>query len=86
MSEEFSQDQQLTRSYAAAAELDARAAELLGGAESAAADIAGPDALCTAWRRIRPIIVGASDLFFIPANIRAALKLLIRLLDGICPQ
>ncbi|HEY0038930.1 MAG TPA: hypothetical protein VGB66_19695 [Longimicrobium sp.] len=84
MSETFSQDQ-LTRSYADAAALDARAAELLGGAESAATDATSAD-VCGVWRRIRPIIEGASNLFFIPPNIRAALKLLIGVLDGICPQ
>jgi hypothetical protein len=81
MPQDFSQDE-LTRSYAAAAELDAQAAQVLESDASASLE-AVPD-LCGTWRRIRPIIEGASDLFFIPANIRRALKLLITVVDGFC--
>lgn len=80
MAEDFTQDQ-LTRSYAEAAELDARAAEVLGAAEVTDA-AANP---CDVWRRIRPLVEAASNLFFIPPNIRALLKQVIRLVDAFCP-
>jgi len=85
MPQDFSQDQ-LTRSYAEAAELDARAADVLGstGAADMSMEAVAPQALCDVWQRLRPIIEGASNLFLIPANIRAALKLLISLVDGLC--
>lgn len=79
MAQDFSQDE-LTRSYAQAAELDAQAAEALSAA--GAAEAADP---CAIWRRIRPLVVAASNLFFIPANIRNLLKQVIQLLDGFCP-
>lgn len=85
MPEEFSQDQ-LTRSYAEVADLDARAADVLTQSESLTTDAAGPDALCTAWRGIRPIVEGVSNFPLIPPNIRRVLKVLISLVDGICPQ
>lgn len=87
MPENTNQDE-ITRSYAEAARLDAQAAEAVAAIESEGASAAegATDALCSVWRRIRPIIVGASNLFFIPGNIRAALKILIQVVDGICPQ
>jgi hypothetical protein len=81
MPEDFSQDE-LTRSYAAAAELDAQAARVLGSDSDAALE--GVPDLCGTWRTIRPIIEGASNLFLIPANIRRALKTLITVVDGFC--
>lgn len=83
MPEDFSQDQ-LTRSYAEVADLDGRAADVLTRSESLTTDAVGPDALCTAWRGIRPIVEGLSNFPLIPANIRRVLKLLITLVDGVC--
>lgn len=89
MPDSFSQDN-VARSYREAADLDAQAAEVLSSSDASAtapADFAGNplDQLCPLWRRIRPIVEGASNLFFIPANIRAVLKQLIGVLDLICP-
>lgn len=83
MSEDVSQDQ-LTRSYAEVADLDARAANVLTRSESLTTEAVGPDALCQAWRGIRPIVEGLSNFPLIPANIRRVLKLLITLVDGVC--
>lgn len=80
----------VAQSYREAADLDAEAAKVLAAEDTSAekaAFAANPlDTLCALWRRIRVIVVGASNLFFIPGNIRAVLKKLITVLDGICPS
>jgi len=86
MANEFTND--VTRSYREAVDLDDQAAQALSSTEfTAAADAAGNplQTLCALWRRIRLIVIGASNLIFIPANIRAVLKQLIDVLDILCP-
>jgi len=85
MPQDFSQNQ-LDRGFAEVDSLDAQAADALRDAGALTTDTVGPEALCDVWRRIRPIVEGVSDLFFIPPNVRRALKLLIGVVDGICPQ
>jgi hypothetical protein len=82
MAEEFTQDEQLTRSYADAVDLDARAAEVLAArtAEDAAANP------CEIWHDIRPLVVAISELFFIPKNIRKVLTFVIAVADALCPR
>jgi hypothetical protein len=76
---EFTADD-LTRSYAEAAELDARAAETL---ERTSPEAAAEDP-CTAWQEIRPLVVAASKLWFIPKKIRAALAMVVVIVDSLC--
>lgn len=80
MAEEFTHDEQLTRSYAEAVELDARAAERFGETAEEAFTVEP----CDVWREIRPDVVAASNLKFIPSNIRRLLRIVVILLDQLC--
>ncbi len=42
------------------------------------------DAICRIWKGIRPIIVALSNFPLLPKKWRAALKMLIKLLDALC--
>ncbi|HEX8904730.1 MAG TPA: hypothetical protein VF771_07815 [Longimicrobiaceae bacterium] len=77
MAEDHSQDDR-----AQAQELDARAAQVLDEMRMGAA---APNP-CDTWRRIRSIVVAASNLKLIPANIRQVLKQVIEIADGFCPS
>lgn len=81
MAEEFMRDEQLTRSYAEAVDLDARAGEVLadGSLEERAAK-----SPCEVWREIRPLVEAITTLWFIPRKIRALIQLVILILDSLC--
>ena len=79
MSEEFTQDE-VTRSYAEAVDLDARAGEVLATTDHERA-AANP---CEVWHDIRPLVVVLSDLVFIPKGIRGVIKLVITIADALC--
>jgi hypothetical protein len=79
MAEEFTADE-LTRSYAQAVELDARAGEVLERTSQEAAT-ANP---CEVWHDIRPMVEDISNLWFIPRKIRALIKLVIAIVDSLC--
>jgi S-methylmethionine-dependent homocysteine/selenocysteine methylase len=79
MAEEFTADE-LTRSYAEAVELDARAAERLSQTDEQAATVEP----CDIWREIRGDVVAVTKLKFIPANIRRLIEQVVDLVDRIC--
>jgi hypothetical protein len=87
MAEDNNQQDEIARGYADIVRLDQQAAEVLGQSAGAefAADSADPiTAICTVWRRIRLIVIGAANFPLLPGNIRSVLKQLISVLDGIC--
>lgn len=42
--------------------------------------------ICPIYRTVRPILVGMSQIPFIPANWRKAIKAFIKAMDLVCPQ
>jgi hypothetical protein len=79
MAEVFTADE-LTRSYAEAVELDARATERLAAADEQAESVEP----CDIWREIRGDVVAVTKLKFIPANIRRLIERVVDIVDRLC--
>ncbi|HEX8392555.1 MAG TPA: hypothetical protein VF665_09395 [Longimicrobium sp.] len=80
--------QQLADALSEGARLDADLADVANAVTDASAmDAAGADVrekVCALWKKIRTAVVWVSNFPLIPGNIRAVLKQLIALLDGLC--
>lgn len=63
--------------------LDKQAAQFKAAGASAT-DILGQ--ICPIYKTIRPILVGITQIPFIPANWKKAIKAFIKTMDLVCPQ
>jgi len=63
--------------------LEKKAAQFKGGAGAPAVDVLGQ--ICPIYKTVRPILIGLTQIPFIPKNWKKAIKAFIQAMDKICP-